>query len=444
MKKATAFVLTHESDPRRKDKSMSVIALAITRSLGRKGVPVVRIHPNRLDRSLSSRYCTRVEISPDFYASEEGLLAFLLALKDRYAGTLLLIPASDDCAYFVAKYHAALSRVFEVVAPGMAVMANIIDKKAQYEQAQSLGIPIPETYFPAALEDVKQLAPQLTNYPYVIKPLVAHAWRRAAMKCISHGKKGFAVHNAQELISRYAAIAQGDRNVMIQEVIGGADERLFTFLSYFDAQSRPVGYCIRKKIRQSPIDFGYCTMTVSCHDEIVAEQSIRLLQGLGFHGISGVEWKLDPHTGIYKLIEVNPRAVNTIAIAAACGVDLPYLAFQDKIGAGAAPVTEWRDGVKWIYLEPDIWAARELHRRGKLSWRAWWQSLAGTSVDAVYAADDIRPFAGYFLGFLRARMVRLWQRKHRPLPAPREVLGSGHIHLGERVDVAPVPQANRR
>lgn len=418
MKDETAFVLTHESNPQRTDKSMSIIALAITRSLGRRGIAVVRIHPNFLDRSLTSKYCKKVEISPDFYESEKSLLAFLLAMKDRYKGTRLLIPGSDDIAYFVSKYHDALSGSFEVLAPNRDVMEIILDKKSQYEYAASLGIPIPETWFPAGSNDVRKLAAELSNYPYVIKPLIAHTWRRAAMKGVSQGKKGFAVHDAQAMISQYETIAQGDTNVMIQEVIGGSDERLFTFLSYFDEQSRPVGYCIRKKLRQLPIDFGYCTLGVSCHDDVVRDQSICLLQGLGYHGISGVEWKHDPRTGQYKLIEVNPRAGNTIGIAMASGVDLPYIAFKDKIHGSENRVTAWMDGVKWIDFEQDFWAARELHKNGKLSLSDWWRTLAGRKTHAVYAADDIRPFVDYLRDFLKTRLAGWWKRRLQQTPLP--------------------------
>ena len=412
MKGETAFVLTHESNPQRTEKSMSIIALAITRSLGRRGIAVVRIHPNLLDRSLTSKYCTKVEISPDSYASEESLLAFLLAMKDRYEGTRLLIPGSDDIACFVSKYHDALSGSFKVLAPHRVVMDSILDKKSQYEHAATLGIPIPETWFPAGLDDVRKLAAEVTRYPYVIKPLIAHTWRRAAMKGVSQGKKGFAVHDAEAMISQYEKIARGDTNVMIQEVIGGSDERLFTILSYFDEQSRPVAYCIRKKLRQLPVDFGYCTIGVSCHDEVVRAQSIRLLKGLGYHGISGVEWKHDPRTGEYKLIEVNPRAGNTIGIAIASGVDLPYIAFSDKIhGSESREPPAWRDGIKWIDFEQDFWAARELHKSGKLSLGDWGRSLIGRKVHAVYAADDIRPFADYLRGFLKTRLGGWWKQK---------------------------------
>ena len=324
---------------------------------------------------------------------------------------LCLVPASDDCAYFLSKYRVELSSAYEVVTPKWEVMETLIDKRRQYEKAQSLGIPIPKTYFPDDIEAVRELAANLKNYPYVIKPLVAHSWRRAAMKSASQGKKGFSVANPQELISRYQHIARSDKQVMSQEVIGGSDERLFTFMSYFDTQSRPIAYCIRKKVRQLPIDFGYCTMTVSCHDKVVKEQSIRLLRGLGYHGLAGVEWKLDPNSGIYKLIEVNARAVNTTAIAPACGVDLPYIAWLDRIDGRAPRVTEWQDGIKWLDWEQDLWAARELHRAGKLGLRQWWRSMGGPKIDAVYAADDIRPFVGQSLSSLKLQATRFWGRR---------------------------------
>lgn len=404
----TAFVMTHESDPQRIVKSTSIIALTITRSLGRHGLPVVRIHPNRMDRSLTSKYCRHLEFSPDFYESEQDTLDFLISMRQRYPGPAILIPASDDCAYFISKHHAVLSQSFAVMASPWDVMSGLVDKQKQYAYAQSLGIPIPETYFPSGLTEVTRLAHVLPHYPYVIKPRVAHAWRRAAMKRVSQGNKGFAVHTPQELIDQYRAIASGDQNVMIQEVIGGADDRLFTFLSYFNGQSKPLAYCVRKKIRQLPVDFGYCTLTVSCFDETVADQSLRLLQGLGFHGMSGVEWKLDPRTGLYKLIEINGRAVNTIGIGAACGVDLPYIAFRDMAGFTDPPVTTWQEGATWMNIADDVWAARTLHQRDALGFYDWWHSITGPGrkVDAVFAADDSRPFVGYFLERFKGLFVR--------------------------------------
>jgi predicted ATP-grasp superfamily ATP-dependent carboligase len=389
-----------------------MIALALTRSLGRRGMSVIRVHPNRLDRSLSSRYCSKIEICPDFYEAEHDLVEFLLTISHRYDGARVLIPASDDCAYFVATHYQTLQQAYAIVGPSWPTMAKVLDKMSQYEQAAAIDLPIPETYRPASVGEVENLAARLQNYPYVIKPIVAHQWRLASMQAVSKGKKGFAVNTAQELIARYKEIAQLDNNVMVQEVIGGRDELLFTFLSYFDEQSRPLAYCVRKKIRQMPVDFGYCTMTVTCSDPVVVEQSIRLLKSIGYSGISGVEWKLDPRTGKYKLIEINARAVNTIGIAAACGVDIPYIAVLDKLGLKPDPVTSWRQDVKWINIVQDIWAASELSQMKRLTFRQWRASIAGKKVDAVFSLADPWPFAGYFAAFIRT-VVRGRLRRHR-------------------------------
>jgi D-aspartate ligase len=396
----TAFVLTHESEPGRTRKSISKIALAIARSLGRKGIPVVRLHPNLMDHGLASKYHQRVVVCPDFYASEEELVEFLLTFKNDPASPRVLIPASDDCAYFCGRHYARLSEVFLVLGPPWSVMERLVDKRRQYEAAQQFGVPIPETYFPASAEDVRALAPSLKHYPYIIKPVVSHRWRRPGVKAVSKGRKALRAETPEQLIAQYELISQVFRDVMIQEVIGGRDERLFTFLSYFNERSEPIAYCIRKKIRQYPVDFGFCTLTESCIDRTVEEQSIRLLQGIGFHGISGVEWKLDPDTNQYKLIEINARAVNTTGLAPACGVDIPYLAFMDKTTKSVAPVRTWREGVKWVSLSSDIWAAKELHRSGALSLAEWWRSMEGVRTHAVYASDDLKPFVGYLGAFL--------------------------------------------
>ncbi|MCX7055076.1 MAG: hypothetical protein NTU56_12875, partial [Proteobacteria bacterium] len=315
MNPGTAFVISHEPDPNRRTSSTSLIALAVTRSLGRQGVPVVRVHPNRLDHSLHSKYCSEVALCPDMYHSGPALVEYLLQLASRYAGKRVLIPASDDCAEFLGAYRPVLEHSYRVCAARPEVMQHVVNKRRQYEQAARLGIPIPETYFPESRSDIERLAATIHNYPYIIKPLVAHTWRLASMQRVSQGRKALLVRTPDELRSAWLSMGDDSRDVMLQEVIGGRDEQLFTFLAYLSDDGVPLAYCVRRKIRQLPVDFGYCTMTVSCHDDVVVRQSLQLLQGIGFSGICGVEYKFDAATGEYKLIEINPRPVNTIGLA---------------------------------------------------------------------------------------------------------------------------------
>jgi predicted ATP-grasp superfamily ATP-dependent carboligase len=233
---------------------------------------------------------------------------------------------------------------------------------------------------------------------------VAHIWRLASMRKISKGRKAHIVRTPEELRRAYAAMGDGPQEVMIQEVIGGRDEQLFTFLAYLNRESVPLAYCVRSKIRQFPVDFGYCTMTVSCHNDAVVEQSLRLLQGIGYSGICGVEFKFDSATGEYKLIEINARPVNTIGIAPACGVDIPYIAFRDLLGEKVEAVTTWRAGVRWYLLTQDFWAVRALRAHGGESFAEWLASLRGKHTEAVIAWDDMRPAAGFYFQELGKRL----------------------------------------
>ena len=68
-------------------------------------------------------------------------------------------------------------------------MESIKDKRRQYEHAMAVGVPIPETYFPQSRKEVAQIAAQLTDYPYIIKPLEAQKWRLKEYAAVASGNK---------------------------------------------------------------------------------------------------------------------------------------------------------------------------------------------------------------------------------------------------------------
>jgi predicted ATP-grasp superfamily ATP-dependent carboligase len=400
LNKPVAFVMTHESDASRTNSrgAMSIIALTLTRSLGRAGIDVVRIHPNLFDPSLDSKYCRAVEVCPNLYTSESALTDYLAGLKTKYPGKHVLIPASDDCCLYMARNEQALREHFLLLNPNGQTLQKLKTKRLQYELAEASGVPIPETYFPEDEAQVLTLADGLRNYPYVIKPTEAHKWRLAENRAIANGKKAVTVHSADELLAEYRRISAHDNDLMIQEIIEGDDTQLFTFISYRSEQTSTLAFCIRSKLRQKPAKFGYCTASVTCHNDIVEAQSKRLLEASGFSGISGVEFKFDARTGLYKLIEINTRPMNTLGIATGCGVDLPVIAYNDVVGIQQQPSADWRDGTVWVWWEQDYQAAKELRSRGLLSYREWFESLRGERVHAILASDDQRPVWRYYSG----------------------------------------------
>jgi predicted ATP-grasp superfamily ATP-dependent carboligase len=194
---------------------------------------------------------------------------------------------------------------------------------------------------------------------------------------------------------------------MIQEIIRGRDEHLLTFLGYCSADSKPVAHCIRSKLRQWPVDFGYCTATVSCHDETVESYSKRLLRHCDYTGIVGIEFKYDLLANDYKLIEINTRPVNTIGLAIGAGVNLPLIGFRDVTGTPQEVVDDWQDGVVWIRLLQDFATALEMRRRGRLTLAGWLRSIRGKRVHAILAFDDLVPFLQFHSRYVEKQLRRV-------------------------------------
>jgi predicted ATP-grasp superfamily ATP-dependent carboligase len=197
---------------------------------------------------------------------------------------------------------------------------------------------------------------------------------------------------------------------MVQEIIGGRDERLVTLLAYMNKDSQPIAFCIRKKIRQYPLDFGYCSNTETISSPAIKDLSFRLLTHLRYTGLAGVEFKEDPSDGKHKLIEINTRAVQTIGIAASSGVNLPLIAYSDMIGERVEPTEDYRVGVRWVYETLDLMAAKSLVTTGRLTYREWLRSVKGATSFALYARDDLRPFLRSMFHFARNAVFGVKER----------------------------------
>jgi len=59
-----------------------------------------------------------------------------------------------------------------------------------------------------------------------------------------------------------------------------------------------------------------------------------------------VEFKRDPRDGKFKLMEINPRLWQWHGLAAACGIDLPRIAYADS-SARTSEATMNGEGKRW-------------------------------------------------------------------------------------------------
>jgi D-aspartate ligase len=343
-----------------------VNGLAAIRSLGRQGLRVLAIDHRPYALGFRSRYA-EARLAPDPLDDEAGFIAALHEIADETDGALPVFPTHDEHLNAIARHADALSERYRFPFPGWEVLERIQSKRHQLETAEAAGLPVPRTFHPTSRDEALAAGEEL-GFPVIVKPSANVGFRR------SHRRQLFRCESATDLDRAYEAAAPFEP--MVQELIPGGDEELYTLGSYVSPDGEALGLFSGHKLRQTRGYMGSARIGEAVWVDEVVEEGLAFLRALGYHGISQVETKRDPRDGRYKLMEINPRLWQWHSLAAACGVDLPYIAYRDLVGDPLTPARMHSDGKRWAIT-----------------------LMAGSSlalerppyVDAVFARDDPKP-----------------------------------------------------
>jgi predicted ATP-grasp superfamily ATP-dependent carboligase len=377
---------------------MGPTGLTIARSLGRHGVPVVGLHHNPNEPCVRTRYA-QTAILPRIEQDESAWLAFLMDQARAHPGERpVLFPAGDRFWTFLARHRRELSASFRLAMPEAGDLEQWPTKSYQDALAARIGVPTPQTRQPSTVQDLRAWAPELT-YPCLLKPVSTPEW------FARYGQKLTCVLTSEELVRRGSEAMAAGLPFLIQQYIPGGDDHIIALYSYADRQSRIVAGCVSHKLRQYPPRFGCSSISQSADDLEVWRLAQTMVLGLGFHGISSVEFKRDARDGRLYLMEVNLRAPLMMGAIVDAGADLPWAAYRDLCGEPVRPVQP-RVGRKVFLFEDDYRTFRLTHRLEGLTWGRWLRSLLGAR-ELHFAWDDLRPF----LAMVR-RLV--WRLRHEP------------------------------
>ena len=306
-----------------------VNGLTAVRSLGRMGVPVFAVDPRPSALGFRSRYAFPVR-SPDPFSERDAYVGLLLELAQELGAGTPILPTHDPPLNAIAQSDDVLGGMFTRPFPGGDVVARVQSKRAQLECAIAAGVDIPTTSHPASADEARDAARE-TGFPVLLKPSdpdgFRRRFRRQAFRCETPDDVARAYADAEPFAP------------MVQELIPGGDDELFTVGSYIAADGTVLGTFCGRKLRQTPPGVGTCRVGEARWVPEVVEAAFRLLRAIGFHGVSQVEFKRDPRDGRYKLMEINPRLWQWHGLAAALGVDFPRIAYLDLAGRRPEPVT---------------------------------------------------------------------------------------------------------
>jgi D-aspartate ligase len=369
--------------------SQSYSGLGLVRSLGRRGVPLYALDHEIENVGLYSKYARRY-ICPNPKIQPDRLLRYLKNLGEKAAHRPILFPTSDDYTLFISRNREELGKYFEIVMADREVQEGLVSKSTLHEIAVGASIPDPQTYILESPNELPYVAQEIP-YPCIIKPAYSQSWHRPEIEELIGHQKAIRANTPEMLIHWYKKIAPVEPKMVIQEVIPGPDDHLYYVCSCLDRNSRMLGSFAGRKIRVLPIHFGSASFVETVYDPILLELNQKLLSSVKYHGLAGVEFKLDPRDGKYKLIEVNARWGLWDALGAYCGVDLGYIAYLDVIGQKVESVSKYHSGKKWFSSERDILAFLQYRKEGDMNLGNWLGTLSFRMMHACFAWEDPRP-----------------------------------------------------
>jgi len=313
-------------------------ALAIVRSLGRKGIDVVVGEEAPFATCFFSRYCTASFRHPSFVENPEGFLNCLeeVVLKhkpDDPDEPYVLIPVHKE-TWLVARNRERFEPHIRLALSPYEDLQLVHDKGSLAKLAMELDITIPETLFFKNIDDVYRRVPDLA-YPQFVK--------------IRGGAAGVGVRKVNgpdELIKTYREFVEGyhldpDDYPLVQAGVPGDD---YCVTALFN-QGEPVASMTYRNIRAFPRDTGAGALRETARLEEAEESARRLLGHLNWHGIAELDYR-KAQDGPPYLIEVNPRFFGGLPQSVAANVDYPYLLFRIACGEAVPPVTEIDYGVR--------------------------------------------------------------------------------------------------
>lgn len=397
------------------------MAVGITRSLGRQGVPVIAATREFLP--ATSRYCVAYERWRNS-ASESQQVSQLLDLCGRRGlEGWTLFPTGDNESALVSRHEYSLGGPFMLTTAAWDVFRWAYDKRLTYQLAGQLGVGHPRTHYPRALDDLVQLD---VSYPVLLKPAIKEQWNRFT------SARGWRVDGRQALLERYAEACElvDPELVMVQELVPGAGEAQFSYGGLW-AGGTELAWLVARRARQHPVDFGTSSTYVETADEPeVASAARRLLEAIGYSGMVEVEFKRDPRDHTLKLLDVNARAWAWHSLGRRAGVDFPYLMWRLAQGAAPpariAPTAEAR----WMHLVIDVRPVAHELRRRRLSLRSYLRSFRRPLEFAMFNWNDPLPGAAEIFMLIRGACALQWtriaaaarDRRRLPAPVPRDAV----------------------
>ncbi len=318
-------------------------ALSILRSLAKQGIAIDIASHTHKPIAGYSKYATAVYHYPHPLTNTDDFLNWI-ASKLESEPSLLIIPATERTLVPISRRFGETDDISRICMASPHALETVLDKSKTIELASSLTIPQARSWHIDSLEQLTQHQEEF-DYPIVIKPgrSIADTSQRTPLT-VQYA------HTAEELRNVCKELLQ-HVHVVLQEYFQGVGVGIELI-----AQQGDIKYAFQhQRLHEMPLSGGGSSYRQSVEiDPELLDASSKLIGHLKWNGVAMVEFKKNPDTGAFILIEINGRFWGSLPLAIAAGADFPYMLYQLYASGTVSPSQPYERNVKCRKLSSDI------------------------------------------------------------------------------------------
>jgi D-aspartate ligase len=372
-------------------------ALSVARNIGRLGAAVYVL--NDAGAFVGhSRYARQIHVPLKHGKDQARAWAdFLLGPDAEYLHGGIVLSCCDEGLELLIEHREALAERYLLDEAYPSANATLLNKLATYQAAVEAGVPTPRFWIAESSNDLASVKDSLV-YPLIVKPLLSHVFEGRT------GTKFIVAQNFDTVAAAVNAVIETGAGCMLVEMIPGPDDRLVSYFTYLDADSKPLLHFTKRVIRRFPLLMGTGCYHVTDWIPELPDICNRLFSHVKLRGLANAEFKHDVRDGQYKLIECNARFNGSDCLVAASGVDLAAFVYNRLTGRPQEPIKQYRRGLRLWDPIRDFQAGLEMRRRGELTFGRWLASVMHRQTFFYFRWTDPMPALARLTLPLRKRL----------------------------------------
>jgi predicted ATP-grasp superfamily ATP-dependent carboligase/protein-tyrosine-phosphatase len=321
-----------------------VPSLTIARSLSRRNCEInVASHLLKPLTSYSNTVRTHFQYPNPLVAGDQ-FVEWLLEHVDAHHYDLV-IPVTERLLVPLSRNRDRLRHV-KIAMPDAQSLELVLDKSQTLALAEKIGVPGPGGVSVGSMDELEVLKPSL-SFPLVLKPA----------RSIGTGEGGASqlqVSYAFDMTELEAGCTHALRfgPIILQEYFEGVGVGIELI-----AREGKVAYAFQHlRLHEVPLTGGGSSLrkSVPVASQLL-EASEKLISALNWNGVAMVEFKLDPQSGEFCLMEINGRFWGSLPLATAAGADFPSMLLDLELDGDIGHYRPYRNDVYCRLLSRDLY-----------------------------------------------------------------------------------------